>query len=68
MLAVAELDMETAECPNKMENQMSEQKMHPSVLQHAPKREDFLSREEYEEAVAFFKHRTRHLLKVSQQK
>ena len=31
--------------------------MHPSILKHAPKREDFLTQEEYEEALAFFKHR-----------
>lgn len=49
---------------------MSEQKLelHPSILQHAPKRENFPNHEEYEEAVAFFKHRTKHLLRVSHPK
>jgi hypothetical protein len=35
-------------------------------LQHQPRREQFQTQDEYEEALAFFKHRTRHLLKVSQ--
>lgn len=34
-------------------------------LRHAPKREDFPSQEEYEEAVAFFRHRVKHLSKAS---
>jgi hypothetical protein len=42
--------------------------LHPSILQHAPKRENFQTQEEYEEALAFFKHRTKHLLKVSPKK
>jgi hypothetical protein len=42
--------------------------MHPSISKHAPKREDFLTQEEYEEALAFFKHRTKHLSKASPRK
>ena len=34
-------------------------------LKHAPKRENFQSQEEYEEAVAFFRHRVKHLSRVS---
>lgn len=39
-----------------------------SALRHAPKRENFKSDEEYEEALAFFRHRTKHLLRVSHEK
>lgn len=35
-------------------------KLPPHVLEMAPKREDFPSQEEYEEAKAFFLHRFRH--------
>ena len=38
--------------------------MEQAILKHAPKREDFQSQEEYEEALAFFKHRTKHLSKA----
>ena len=52
-----------------MEYQMSEHKtkleLHPSIQRHAPKRENFETQDEYEEAVAFFKHRTKHLLRAS---
>jgi hypothetical protein len=35
-------------------------KLPPHVLEMAPKREDFQTQEEYEEAKAFFLHRFRH--------
>jgi hypothetical protein len=31
------------------------------LQQHAPKRSDYESREDYEEALAYFRHRFRHL-------
>jgi hypothetical protein len=39
--------------------------MSKHILKHEPKRENFQSEEEYEEALAFFKHRTKHLLRAS---
>jgi hypothetical protein len=53
-----------------MEKKLSKQtpQLPPSALRHAPKRENFHSEEEYEEALAFFKHRTKHLLRASPQK
>lgn len=53
-----------------MEKNMSKQtpQLPASALRHAPKRENFQSEEEYEEALAFFRHRTNHLLRVSPQK
>lgn len=39
--------------------------MKEHILKHQPERKDFQSQEEYEEALAFFKHRMKHLLKAS---
>lgn len=39
--------------------------MNQAILKHQPKPENFQTREEYEEALAFFKHRTKHLFRGS---
>jgi hypothetical protein len=41
-------------------------KMPEHLLQHQPRREQFQTQEEYEEALAYFKHRMQSRLKASQ--
>jgi len=46
-------------------NQRNPHALPPHILKHAPKRENFRSQEEYEEAEAYFRHRLKGLVRRS---